>query len=64
MKLVKQKVIKIFSNGSFIFDYDITLKSEKFKFYEKDHKNFYFNQKIKIQNQIILENFSNYKITT
>ena len=60
MKLIKKKVIQVFSNGSVVFYSDIYTNVELFKIYEKDYKNFFLFKK-KIANSKKLDSLSNYK---
>ena len=48
MKLIKIKFAQIFSNGSLDICNQNFTKLKQFSFYEKDHKNFFFNKKEKI----------------
>lgn len=47
MKLIKIKSALVFSNGSLDFSNTNFTKFKQFHFYEKDHKNFFFNKKEK-----------------
>lgn len=60
MKLIKIKFAQIFSNGSLTLCNKHYLKSKQFNFCEKDHKNFFFNKKEKI-NKIKADYSSSYK---
>ena len=48
MKLIKIKSAQIFSNGSLNLSNKNFIKFKQFNFCEKDHKNFFLNQKEKI----------------
>lgn len=48
MKIIKIKLVQIFSNGSLIISNTNFINSKQFVFNEKDNKNFFLNKKKKI----------------
>jgi hypothetical protein len=60
MKLVKLKVIKIFSDGSLDFSYKCFVNKKQFTIFEKDNKNLNINKK-KILKKINFESYIDYK---
>lgn len=44
MKLTKIKLIELLTNGSIIFSYESFIALNQVIFFEKDHKNLFFNK--------------------
>ena len=60
MKLMKQKLIRILSDGSLHVCYKYCTTLKQIEIYTKDNKNFYLNEK-KIDSRTKLEPVSNFK---
>ena len=58
MKIIKNKFIQIYSNGSLDFSYTIYKDSKKLKFYTKDNQNSSLYNK---SSNLMSKNFINYK---
>ena len=58
MKIIKNKFIQIYSNGSINFSYTIYKDTKKNKFYTKDNYNYSLDSR---SSKLLSKNFINYK---